>query len=112
MLFCGFDELEEKSRVSIVEHVRDKNNWARLTKRKAPAKSRPPKKTSNKRMITDGDGGNEEYSDEDILVTTTINKNKVTKNWFFLLILSYILHTNNRKISRILIFQPEVHLLR
>jgi NAD-dependent DNA ligase len=81
MLFCGFDELDEESRAIIVEHLRDKDNWARLTKRKAPAKnSENTKKTANKRMITEGGGGDDEYAAEDDCVLVTSNSNRKKKS--------------------------------
>lgn len=36
VLLCGFEALPESDQQTFIEHVMDKDNWARLTKRKAP----------------------------------------------------------------------------
>lgn len=39
VLLCGFSELSKKDRAKIVAYAMDKNNWARLVKRKDPSAS-------------------------------------------------------------------------
>ena len=38
MLFCGLNELSDEDKAEVIAHVMNKDNWARLVKRRAPAK--------------------------------------------------------------------------
>ena len=38
VLLCGFDELPRKDQAQVIQHVKDKSHWAKMTKRRQPKK--------------------------------------------------------------------------